>query len=146
MATDALNFYDDFKLQLGLERHQLNSDTIRAALFTSTHTPVVATDVSYSSLTNEVSNTMNGYTTTGLDITNTYTESPDGTGLLSASTVVWTAGANWTDNIRYVVFYNATAGGTNDLIGYVDYVATPVTLSSGETFTVTFASGLFTLT
>src|SRR4030095_46641 len=95
------------------------SDTIKAALFTSSYTPAQDTDELYSSLTNEVANG-NGYTTGGTRC--------------ATPTAVYTAGSNlgtfdadnpatWTASsagfsFRYVVIYDST---TDVLVGYLDY-------------------------
>lgn len=143
MAT--FNKYNDFAEQIGLETHQLNTDTLKVALFTTSHTPS-ATDTSYSSLTNEVANG-NGYTTGGEDVQNVWSESPAGTGRMVGTNIVWTASGGSIANIRYAVLYNSTAAGTN-LIGYWDYGAGGVTLAAGETLTldVTTNTTILTLT
>jgi hypothetical protein len=63
MAT--WNKSQDFVEQLGLEQHQLNTDTIRMAL---TNSAPSATDTTFSAIT-EIS-AGNGYTAGGEDTTN----------------------------------------------------------------------------
>lgn len=132
MAT--FNKYQDFVEQIGLEVHNLNTDTLKVALFNTTHTPA-ATDTSYASLSNEVANG-NGYVTGGEDSTNVWAEA-GGVAKLTGTDITWTAVTSTIDNIRYAVLYNSTAAGTN-LIGYWDYGAAGVTLQVGESLTVDF--------
>jgi hypothetical protein len=118
------------------------SDTIRAALFTSSYTPAQDTDELYSALTNEVANG-NGYTTGGVALTTTgpsYTSGTNTTGFTTSTAPSWTAsGAGF--SFRYVVVYSATS---SVLIGWLDYGST-LTLNASDTFTVTFdAAGIFT--
>lgn len=138
MAT--FHKYNDFVEQLGLEVHQLSTDTLKLALFTATHTPA-ATDTAYSALTNEVA-AGNGYTTGGNTLTKTWAET-SGTATLDATDTSWTASGG-TIVYRYAVLYNDTAVGKN-LIAYFDEGAT-ITIASGETRTLQFnASGILTL-
>ncbi len=134
------NKYQDFVEQTGLEVHKLDTDTLKVALFTNSHTPS-ASDTSYASLTNEVASG-NGYTTGGEDVTNTWTET-GGTAICDGTNIVWTASGGSISNIQYAILYNSTAVGTN-LIGYWDY-GSAVTLADGETFTFSITTNLFTL-
>lgn len=139
MATFAK--YNDFVEQLGLETHQLVTDTLKLALFTATHTPA-ASDTSYTSLTNEVANGV-GYTTGGNTLTQTWAETA-GVATLDADDTSWTASGG-SIAYRYAVLYNDTPAGKN-LIAYWDEGST-VTIADGETRTLAFnASGILTLT
>ncbi len=120
------------------------SDTIKAALFTSSYSPAQDTDELYSSLTNEVAGS-NGYTTGGNSCaspTAVYTAGSNLSTFAATSPAVWTAsGAGF--SFRYVVVYDST---TSVLVGYCDY-GTSVTLNNTDTFTFTFdAAGVFTAT
>lgn len=133
--------YQDFVHQVGLEIHQLETDTLKLALFTATHTPA-ATDTVYTALTNEVANGV-GYTTGGATLANnTFTET-GGTATLDADDPSWTASGG-SIAYRYAVLYNDTATAKN-LICYWDEGAT-VTIADGETRTLAFnASGILTI-
>ena len=130
----SFNKYQDFVEQLGLKTHNLNTDTLKVALFNTSHVPA-ATDTSYSSLANEVANG-NGYTTGGSDAQGVWSET-GGVAKLTGTDIVFTASDGSISNIRYAVLYNDTAAGKN-LIGYWDYGAGGVTLADGETLTVDF--------
>jgi hypothetical protein len=139
MATDTLNLYQDFAEQIGLETHQLNTDTIKACL---TNTAPTATHATYSQIAGELS-TGNGYTAGGEDCQNTWSES-SGTAKLVCVNVVWTA-SGAVGPFQYVIFYNDTASNKN-LIGWVDY-GSAVNLTSGDTFTLDIdaTGGILTL-
>lgn len=128
--------FQDFVEQLGLGTHNLNTDTIKAAL---TNSAPNATDTQLSQITQISSGT--GYTTGGNDTTNTYSES-GGTGTLAGVDVVFTATGTM-GPFRYVVLYNDTAASDN-LIGYYDR-GSSLTLENGDTFTVNFGANIFTI-
>jgi len=121
------------------------SDTIKAALFTTSYTPAQDTDELYSSLTNEVANG-NGYTTGGntcASPTITVTGASNAVAFKASSPSTWTAsGAGFT--FRYVVIYDST---TSLLIGYDDVYPSSQALAAGDTFTYTLDSnGVFSTT
>lgn len=139
MATFAK--YNDFVEQLGLETHQLATDSLKLALFTATHVPA-ASDTSYSALANEVANGV-GYTTGGVALTTVSWAEVSGTATLDADDVSWTASGG-SIAYQYAVLYNDTSVGKN-LICYWDEGAT-VTIADGETRTLQInASGILTI-
>lgn len=134
MAAGTFVEYDVFRQKLGEEQHNLSSDTIKCALFTSSHTPSASSDVSFSALTNEHGTTSTGYTAGG----NTLTSVTWTTAILNAANTQWTAGSAGL-NAKYAVIYNATAGGTNDLIAYVELeVGSTVQVTEGNNLTIDF--------
>lgn len=140
----AFNKFQDFAEQIGLETHQLHTDTLR--IYLSNAAPNAATHTAYDGVTGttgpaEIANG-GGYTTGGEDILNTYTES-GGTGTCGATDVVWTATAGGFGPFRYVVLYNDTAVG-NNLIGWWDYTSS-ISLLENETFTADFTTSAFTI-
>lgn len=140
MAT--FNHFNDFVEQLGLEQHQLNTDTFKAAL---TNVLPVATQTVFDPVTNHAAPAAaNGYTTGGEDITNAYSENPAGTGEMTAVDIVFTASGGQIGPFRYVVIYNDT-NATDMLMGWYDH-GSSITLNDGETFTVDFGSNFATLT
>lgn len=125
----AFNKFEDFVEQLGLAIHNLNTATLEVYL--SNATPSAAADAVKADLA-EITN-QNGYTAP-VDTQNTWAES-GGTGTLTGTKVVVTA-SGAVGPFQYVVLMNQTA--TNDpLIGWWDYGA-PLTLASGETFSIKF--------
>lgn len=119
--------FQDFVEQLGLAKHNLNTDTQRVAL---SNTAPNATDTILANIT-QIANG-NGYTTGGEDIQNTWAES-GGTGTLTGTKVTWTATSSM-GPFRYVVLFNDTQTSPADaLMLYWDY-GSSLTLNSGETF------------
>jgi len=128
MTANAWVYYDSFKAELLDEGHQLATDTIKVALFTSSYSPNVATDTTYAGLTNEVANA-NGYTTGGVTCASTTTGNN-----FDIADAQWTATGGSIAG-RYAVIYNSTTGG---LIGYslLDNTPADVTATDTNTFTV----------
>lgn len=129
--------------------HNLNSNVIKVALFTSATAPA-ATDQNYATTlaggSAEVANG-NGYTTGGNSGGASISSNSTGTETVRTTSAIptWTASASGF-SLRYAVAYNDT--NANDrLIGWWDY-GSSVTLSgtNGDTFSVTgLNTSLFTL-
>lgn len=135
MAT--WNKSQDFVEQLGLEQHQLNTDTIRMALSNVAPTAGLTT---FSQIT-EIS-AGNGYTAGGEDTTNAWSES-SGTATLTGTDITWTASGGSIGPFQYVVAYNDT-NATDMLLGWYAHTSA-VTLNAGESFTVDFGASWLTL-
>lgn len=135
----AYNKIQDFVEQLGLGRHNLSTHTLRVALNRSdaaagAGAAVQATDTVLADI---VQPTGTGYTAGGEDTQNTWAEA-GGTGTLTGTKVVWTAGAADWQSFRYVVLHNDdTVTPTDQLIGWWDY-GLDLALGNGETFSVKF--------
>lgn len=139
MASN-FNKFLDFVEQVGLEEHQLNTDTLKVAL---TNTAPVNSQTVFDGVTNHAAPAAaNGYTAGGVDIQNVWSEAA-GTASLVATDVVFTATAGGIGPFRYAVIYNDT-NPTDMLVGWYDY-GSAVTLNDTETFTVNFGASLFTL-
>jgi hypothetical protein len=143
MPASALTFYQDFKEQLGLEAHQLNTDTFKVALTNTA--PNVATHTVLADITQIGSG--GGYTGGaggGLTLdTVSYTEAA-GVGTFDAATEVFTAAGGSVGPFRYAVLYNDT-NASDALIGYWDY-GSSITVNDTETFTITISTNIFTVT
>lgn len=138
--------FNCFVADVGLEKHQLNTDTLKVYL--SNEAPVVATDTAYRA--NGGADTGpeeivagNGYTAGGEDVTNTWSQTGGTATLAIGSDIVWTAAGGTIGPFRYAILYNDTDTGKS-LIGYWDY-GSAITLQIGETFTFDMTTSLFTL-
>lgn len=139
----SITFYQAFSEAIADGRIDLDDDTLKLALFTSTHTPNAASDTQFGLLSNEVANG-NGYTTGGESLTTISWAQSGGTATLDADPVVWTANGG-PITARYGVLYDDTAA-AKDLILYVTLDSTDVTATDGNTLTVTWnGAGIFTL-
>lgn len=122
----------------------LDTDTIKVALCTSSYTPNQDTHDYYDDLTNEVANG-NGYTTGGATLASKTVAYDGATNTFSfdAADTSWTT-ASFT--ARYAVLYVSTGtSSTSPLLAYVDFGADQ-TVSSG-TFTIAWnASGIAKVT
>ena len=132
--------FQDFVEQLGLEQHNLNTDTLKFAL---TNTLPVNTQTVFDAVTNHAAPAAaNGYTAGGHDSLNTWAES-GGTATLSGTDVTITATAGGIGPFRYIVFYNDT-NPTDMLLVYYDH-GSSITLADGESFVIDILTNIFTL-
>ena len=106
-----------------------------------TNTVPVATNNLYSDISGNELASGAGYTTGGATIT-TASANSSGTQTVTATIAnpTWTATGNM-GPFRYVVHYDSTTG---QLLAWWDY-GSSITLTSGQTFTFTAASGLMTV-
>ena len=147
----AFNKFNQFVANIGLELYELNTDSLYLIL---TNTSPNAADTVYNHTAAQVQSTSNaaelttgnGYTQGGAQAaSNAYSQS-SGLATLTANSVVWTASGGSIGPFRYIVMYDITTGTvtTRPLIGWWDY-GSALTLTTGNTFTVTFASGVLTI-
>lgn len=142
MAVTAL-LYGNVAAKAFNKEIDLDADTIKVALCTSTYTPAQDTHDYFNDITNEVTGT--GYTAGGATLANKTVTYTAGTNVFKfdADDTSW---ANSTITARYAVIYLSTGtASTSPLIAYVDFGADVV--SSGGNFLITWdAAGIFTIT
>ena len=122
----------------------LDTDTFKVSLHTSSYTPSAASHTTTSDLTNEVANG-DGYTTGGATLASVAWTRSGGTATLDAADTSWTASGSGI-TARYAVIYKS--GGTNPLIAYILLDTTPadVAVTAGNDLTLQWnASGILTL-
>lgn len=143
MAVTAF-LYGAFVDHLAQKRIDLDTDTVKIALCTSSYTPNQDTHDFFNDITNEVTGT--GYTAGGAtlaSVTWAYTSGTN-TWKFDAADVTWSSS---TITARYAIIYVDTAGAssTDPLIAYIDF-GQDFSSSAGP-FTITFdAAGIFTAT
>jgi hypothetical protein len=137
-------FYGKAFVSLFNKEIDIDSDTIKVMLCTSTYTPDQDAHQYKSSVTNEVSGT--GYTAGGATL-----GSPSATYTGGTNTFAFDgADTSWTTSTitaRYAVIYDSTpaSDATRPLIGYVDFGSDQS--SSASTFTIVWDSaGILTVT
>lgn len=136
----AYNKFNSFVGNLANGQVNLSSDTLKVALSNAAPT---ATESSYASnIAGTELASGAGYTTGGTACTSVTDTDTAGTVTLTSASVVFTSTGSM-GPFRYAVLYDATAAGT-PLISWYDY-GSSITPASGETFTVSFPSGVFTL-
>jgi hypothetical protein len=145
MAAGPWVVYNEFRATLGLKALNLNSDSMKVALFISTSNAGSAALVTaqYATLTGEVA-AANGYTAGGVVCAPTYSQAA-GVATFDTADASWTASGG-SIVARFAVVYDFTA--TNkDLIAYCLLDSTPadVTVTTGNTLTIQIAN-VFTLT
>lgn len=132
----ASQLYNSFKRDIMNGGIDLDTDTIRVALVTSTYTPNIDTHTKWSDITNEVTGT--GYTAGGEALANkTVTaDNTDDEGVFDADDKTWAAS---TITARGAVLYKDTGTpSTSPLIGYIDFGADKS--SSNGNFTIQWAT------
>ncbi len=135
--------YNAFKSGLMEGVFNLNSDTIKIALVTSSYSPDIDTHIYFGSVTNEVAGTL-GYTSGGATLANgtvTMGTAAD-KGVYDADNVTW---GTSTITARGAVLYKSTGtAASSPLIAYFDFT-TDQSSSSGN-FTIQWnASGIINL-
>lgn len=134
--------YNNFKKNIMNGSIDLDTDTIKVALVTSSYSPNIDTDEFFSDVTNEVAGA--GYDAGGKALANKVVteDTTDDEGVFSADPVIWTTA---TITATGAVIYKATGdSSTSPLICYIDFAATKI--STAGTFTITWdAEGILNL-
>lgn len=127
--------YNSFKRDIMNGGIDLDTDTIKVALVTSTYTPNIDTHEDFADITNEVTGT--GYTAGGATLSVTVSvDNTDDEGVFDATDVTWSSS---TITARGAVIYKDTGTpATSPLICYIDFGEDKVS-SSGD-FTITWAT------
>jgi hypothetical protein len=148
MAATAWRVYREFKDALGEELVNLETDTIKCALFleASNCGNVALATAQYATLTSQHANQgAPGYETGGKTVATTWTQTA-GTATLGCANPSWVA-TGGSILARFAVLYSDTAA-NKDLIAYCIMDSTPadVTCTVGNTLTIEInASGVITL-
>jgi hypothetical protein len=144
MAAGQWNIYNEFKATIGLKALNLNTDSVKVALFLSTSNcgNVALTTAQYATLTNQVAAAF-GYATGGVVAAPTYSQT-SGTATFDTADAAWTASGG-SIVARFAVAYDDTAA-NKDLIAYCLLDSTPadVTVTTGNTLTIQITN-IFTL-
>lgn len=141
MATG--NKFNAFVQTLANGTINLSSDTMKVML---TNTAPVATNSLYGDISATELASGNGYATSGVAVTSQSSSQTGGIETVSGTlpNPTWTATGSM-GPFRYAVLYDSTATTPlKPLIGWWDY-GSSVTLTSGQTFTMSIASGIATL-
>jgi hypothetical protein len=138
-------FYNSFKEYMADGTIDLDSHTFKVMLTSSSYTPSASTHTVKADVTNELS-TANGYTAGGAALTSVTWTSSGGTSTFDAANTSWTASGG-SITARYAVIYDDTAA-NDELVAYILLDTTPadVTATSGNNLTITWNTGIFTLT
>lgn len=134
--------YNSFKRDIMNGSIDLDTDTIKVALVTSTYTPDIDAHTKFSDVTNEVSGTgysAGGNTLASLSVT---VDNTDDEGVFDASDTNW---ASSTITARGAVVYKSTGtASTSNLIAYFDFGSDQI--SSSGNFTISWnAEGIINI-
>ena len=145
--TASITFYNSFKEYVADGTFDLNTDSFKVALVSSSYTFSAAHTV-YADLTNELS-TANGYTSGGAALGSVTFSQTSGTATFDAADTTWTASGGSIVARRAVIYKVGTANSrVSPLVASVLLDTTPadVTVTTGNTLTISWnASGIFTL-
>lgn len=149
MAAGKWKVYELGKQHLSDGTFDLDSNTFKCALFTSSsNCNTLSTNSILADLTNQVANA-NGYTTGGATLGSVTWTNSSGTMTFTSGTAQWTASGG-SITARFAVIY--ASGTLNTLVNPIlcvmllDTTPADVTATAGNTFTITMnASGIFTL-
>jgi len=128
--------YNSFKKKIQDGSIDLDTDTIKVALVTSSYTPDQDSHEFFDDVTNEVSGT--GYTAGGATLASASVtqNNTDNRGVFDATDVEWTSSSI---TARGAVIYKSTGtASTSPLVGYVDFGADKT--SSNGTFKIEWSS------
>lgn len=139
--------YQTLSQYIGNGTIDLDTDTFKVALFSSTSNAATLTNTVFANLTNELT-TANGYTAGGITLTGVTYNTSAGTATFTATNPVWTASGG-SITARYAVVYKSGTANAivNPLVCVILLDTTPadVTATTGNTLTLNFASGIFTV-
>jgi hypothetical protein len=134
----ASQLYNSFKRDIMNGSIDLDTDTIKIALCSSSYTPDIDSHTKFSDITNEISAA--GYTAGGASLANkaVAVDNTNNRAYFDADDVSWSPGATFT--VRYAILYKSTGTpSTSNLIGYIDFT-TDRTAPSGDTFLINFTA------
>jgi hypothetical protein len=145
----SLTFYQSFREYMSDGTIDLDTDSFKVTLHTSTYSPNAGTHTVYADLTNELS-TASGYTNGGVALGSVTWTRSGATVTFDAADTVWTASGG-TITARYAVIRkDGTANAiVSPLVCYILLDTTPadVSATTGNTLTLQWnASGIFTQT
>jgi hypothetical protein len=134
VAAGTFTLYDSVAELIADGSIDLDTDTFKIVLLTSSYTPSQAHD-ELADLTGQLS-TANGYTSGGGTLTGVTWSQTSGVATFDSDAFVWTASGG-SIVARYAVIYDDTSTG-DKLIGYLllDTAPADLTATAGNTFTV----------
>lgn len=143
-----ITIFESFREYIGDGTIDLDTDTFKVSLHTSTYTPSASTQSAYADLSNELS-TANGYTNGGATLASVTWTRSGATVTLDAADTVWTASGGSIAARYAVIRKSGTANTITDpLVAYILLDNTPadVTVTDGNNLTLAWnASGILTL-
>ncbi len=145
----SITFYQTFRKWIGDGTFDMDTDTFKVSLHSSSYTPNAATHTVYADATNELS-TANGYTNGGATLGSVTFNQSGGTVTFDAADTAWTASGGSIVARYAVIRKDGTANArVSPLVAYILLDTTPadVTTTTGNTLTLVWnASGIFTIT
>lgn len=147
--TATITLYQSFNEYVGDGTIDLDTDTFKVTLHSSSYTPSASTHTVYADLTNELS-TANGYTNGGATLASVSWSRSGATVTLDATDTTWTASGGSIAARYAVIRKSGTANSITDpLVAHILLDNTPadVTATDGNTLTLAWnASGILAST
>jgi hypothetical protein len=146
MAKGDLTIFEEFSNDVGLSKHNLDTEVHKLALITTAAASVAASTATptWSDFSGaEV--TGSGYTAGGATIASTSYVEASGVGTFDGVDVTWSQNASGFTNARTGIIYNSTHA-SSIAIAKVDLGSTNVSLQDGDVTVSWHTSGILTIT
>ena len=144
MAAQAWKVYNRAKYHIGAGNLKLSNTTFRLSLVTSASNFATATMSTFASLTNEIADG-NGYSTSGKALTGETWGTGASAGQYKFDATAWgpytATGGNIANIKAAVIWQSGASAGSRYLLCYASLTSSQFTLNSGNTITITPASG-----
>lgn len=139
MAAATITLYQSFSEYLGDGTFDMDGNSFKVSLHSSSYTPSASTHTVYANLTNELS-TANGYTNGGQSLASVVWTRTGGTTKFDAADTVWTA-AGGSIVARYAVIraVGTLNGVVDPLVAYILLDSAPADKTATDTNTFTLA-------
>ena len=150
MAKGDLTVFEEFAADIGVEKYQLNTDTLKVALISTAAGSVAASTASptYSDFSGAEMASGNGYTTGGATIASSSYAEASGVGTLDGNDVTWSQNASGFTTARTAIVYTDTpaSAASKAAICKVDLGSSSVSLQDGDVTVSWNSSGILTIT
>ena len=147
MAKGDLTIFEEFAAQIGLKKHDLDTEQMKLMLISTAAASVNASQAApvYTTYSGAEMASGNGYTTTGASIASVSYVEASGVGTMDGTDVTWSQNASGFTTARTAVMYNS-AHASSVAVCYVDLGSTNVSLQDGDVTVSWHSSGILTIT
>lgn len=149
MAATPWAFYHDTKRHLGIGSYSLGTGDIKLALFKSVTSATKSPDTETLSLYSQLSSECTGgaYSAGGKSLSaQTWATTATSTYKFDSTAWIITASGSSITSIKFAVLYKSASAGGGPLLAYSQLSTTQISITTGNTLTVTPATGgIFTL-
>ena len=147
MAKGDLTIFEEFANDVGLSKHNLDTDVHKLMLISTAAASVAASTATptYSDFSGAEMASGNGYTTGGATVASTSYVEASGVGTMDGNDVTWSQNASGFTTARTAILYNSTHA-SSVAIAKVDLGSSNVSLQDGDVTVSWHGSGILTIT